>query len=99
MSEVVKLSSSPTLAELDDGAISDGGEEEMTHEEQGLREEISLASVRAELVEAQMNDGLEQVRLVIGDQDMSEISDNTIKDVLWDYFFDIEKTIQWAIGS
>lgn len=71
----------------------------MTHEEQGLREEILLASVRAELVEAQMNDGLEQVRLVIGDQDMSEISDNTIKDVLWDYFFDIEKTIQWAIGS
>lgn len=46
-----------------------------------------------------MNDGLEQVRLAIGDTDQSEVSDNSIKEVLWEYYFDIEKTLQWAIGS
>lgn len=89
---------SKPLDELDDDALSDGGEEEMTIEQQGLPEANILASVQAEYVQAQMNDGLEQVRLTIGNQVMSELSDNSIKDALWEYYFDVEKTVQWALG-
>ncbi len=37
--------------------------------------------------------------MVIGGEDVSLISDNSIKDVLWEYYLDVEKTIQWAVGS
>jgi HBS1 N-terminus len=89
---------SKPLDELDDDALSDGGEEEMTIEQQGLPEANMLASVHAEYAQAQMNDGLEQVRLVIGNEVTSELSDNSIKDALWEYYFDIERTVQWALG-
>ncbi|KAF9482030.1 hypothetical protein BDN70DRAFT_488629 [Pholiota conissans] len=65
--------------ELDDDALSDGGDDELTQEQQD-----------------QMNDGLEQVRRVIGNEDVSGLSDNSIKDALWEYYFDVEKTITWA---
>lgn len=45
-----------------------------------------------------MNDGLEQVRIIIGDDGASGISDAEIKDVLWETFFDIEQTTEWALG-
>ena len=70
----------------------------MTMEQQGLPEANMLESVHAEYVQARMNDGLEQVRLLIGDEDVSEVSDESIKDTLWEYYFDLEKTIQWALG-
>jgi hypothetical protein len=63
-----------------------------------LHETQLLESVRAEYIQAQMNDGLEQVRLIIGDEDLSELSDNSIKDALWEYYFDVEKTVQWSLG-
>ncbi|KAG6903305.1 hypothetical protein C0995_013058 [Termitomyces sp. Mi166 len=66
--------------ELDDDALSDGGEEEITDEQH-----------------AQLLHGLEEVRQVIGDEYVSGFSDNELKDVLWECFFDIEKTIQWAL--
>ncbi|KAJ7781567.1 hypothetical protein B0H16DRAFT_1819135 [Mycena metata] len=44
--------------------------------------------------QALLNDGLDQVREVIGDVD---VSDDAIKDVLWDCHFDIEETVQWAL--
>jgi HBS1 N-terminus len=47
---------------------------------------------------AKMISGLEQVRKVLGDEDASGLSDQTLKDTLWDCFFDVDKTIQWAIG-
>jgi len=37
--------------------------------------------------------------MVIGGGDVSLLPDNTIKDVLWEHYFDVEKTIQWAVGS
>ncbi|KIM45904.1 hypothetical protein M413DRAFT_23715 [Hebeloma cylindrosporum] len=83
--------------ELDDDALSDGGEGEITPEQEGLHETQMLESVRAECIQAQMNDGLEQVRLIIGGEDVSELSDNSIKDALWEYYFDVEKTIQWSL--
>ncbi|RDB20476.1 HBS1-like protein [Hypsizygus marmoreus] len=66
--------------ELDDDALSDGGEEEMTEEQR-----------------AQMLDGLEHVRAVLGGEEVSGLSDKDIKDALWEYFFDQEQTIQWAL--
>lgn len=45
-----------------------------------------------------MNSALDQVRTVLGDEDASGLSDQTLRDSLWEYFFDVEKTIQWAIG-
>jgi hypothetical protein len=89
---------SEPLDELNDDALSDGGEEEMSIEQQGLPEANMLASVHAEYAQAQMNDGLEQVRLVIGNEVTSELSDDSIKDALWEYYFDIERTVQWALG-
>ncbi|KDR83448.1 hypothetical protein GALMADRAFT_150559 [Galerina marginata CBS 339.88] len=66
--------------ELDDDALSDGGEEDMTPDQQ-----------------ARMNDGLEQVKLVIGGEEQSGFSDSSIRDALWEYYFDIQKTIEWAL--
>ncbi|KAJ7179425.1 hypothetical protein C8R46DRAFT_1211987 [Mycena filopes] len=68
-------------AQLDeDDALSDGGEDYITPEQQAL-----------------LNDGLDQVREVIGGADNSGLSDTAIKDVLWDCHFDIEETLQWAL--
>ena len=47
---------------------------------------------------AQMISALEQVRAILGDEDASGFSDQTLRDCLWEYFFDVEKTIQWATG-
>ncbi|KAJ7162535.1 hypothetical protein C8R43DRAFT_880262 [Mycena crocata] len=47
--------------------------------------------------QALLNDGLDQVRNVIGGADESGLSDADIKDVLWDCHFDIEETVQWAL--
>ncbi|KAG6897212.1 hypothetical protein C0992_003410 [Termitomyces sp. T32_za158] len=46
---------------------------------------------------AQLLHGLEEVRRVIGDEYVSGLSDNELKDTLWEYFFDTEKTIHWAL--
>lgn len=85
--------------ELNDDALSDGGDEELTAEQQGLHEITLKELFQTEYLQAQMNDGLEQVRLVVGDEDVSGLSDNVIKDVLWNNYYDIEKTVDWALGS
>ncbi|KAH9482959.1 hypothetical protein JR316_0005059 [Psilocybe cubensis] len=88
----------PRIAdELEDDALSDGGDYDMTPDQQGLHDTNMLASVQAELDQARMEDGLDQVKLVIGDESQSGFSDNEIRDVLWEYYFDIEKTIEWAL--
>ncbi|KAF8351200.1 hypothetical protein F5887DRAFT_196901 [Amanita rubescens] len=68
--------------ELDDDALSDGGDHDMSPEQQ-----------------AEMEAGLESVRAVIGNLDTSGLSDTTLRDVLWEYYFDIGRTIQWAIDE
>ncbi|KAH7888053.1 hypothetical protein F5I97DRAFT_942982 [Phlebopus sp. FC_14] len=61
--------------ELDDEALSDGGDD-MTDEQL-----------------AQMESGLEHVRAVMGDEATSRLSDQIIKDALWEYYFDTERAI------
>ncbi|KAK0231134.1 hypothetical protein IW262DRAFT_460489 [Armillaria fumosa] len=68
--------------ELDDDALSDGGGEEMTEQEQ-----------------AELNATFEQVREVIGDEETTGISEREIKDYLWDCFFKVDQTIQWAFDE
>ncbi|KDQ29039.1 hypothetical protein PLEOSDRAFT_1075871 [Pleurotus ostreatus PC15] len=65
--------------ELDDEAIDDGGEYDMTPEQ-----------------EAQMNDALEQVRNIVGDEYDCGISDKDLKMALWDRFFDVHQGVNWV---
>ena len=48
---------------------------------------------------AQMIDGLEQVRSILGDQEHSGCSDQAIKDALWEFFFDVDKSVIWLLGA
>ena len=48
---------------------------------------------------AQMIDGLEQVRNVLGDQGHSGFSDQVIKDALWELYFDVDKSVVWLLGA
>lgn len=46
-----------------------------------------------------MHDALEQVKQVIGEENVSGLANHLITDVLWDNWFDVEKTVQWAYGA
>ena len=48
---------------------------------------------------ALMEDGLIQVREVVGSEEQSGLADNKIKDALWEFYFDIDKTIRWCMGE
>ena len=48
---------------------------------------------------AQMIDGMEQVRNVLGDQERSGFSDQAIKDALWEFFFDVDKSVVYLLGA
>jgi hypothetical protein len=48
---------------------------------------------------ALLNNGFDQVRGIIGDEEESGLSDAAIKNALWHYYFDIEKTVQWLLGT
>lgn len=45
-----------------------------------------------------MIDGLEQVRSILGDQEHSGCTDQDIKDALWEFFFDVDKSVVWLLG-
>ncbi|KAG6919272.1 hypothetical protein DXG01_007404 [Tephrocybe rancida] len=51
------------------------------------------------IVAAQLLHGLEQVRQVLGDENVSGLSDKDIRDTLWEFFFDVGKTIEWAVDE
>ena len=45
-----------------------------------------------------MIDGLEEVRRILGDQEQSGFTDQAIKDALWEFFFDVDKSVIWLSG-
>lgn len=45
-----------------------------------------------------MIDGLEQIRNILGDQEQSGCTDQDIKDALWEFFFDVDKSVVWLTG-
>lgn len=71
----------------------------MTPDDQGLQANSLLESVQAEVEKARMNDSFDQVRLHVGEESETGLSDQAIKGVLWDTFFNIEETTRWALGS
>ncbi|KAF8592451.1 hypothetical protein K439DRAFT_1610256 [Ramaria rubella] len=66
--------------ELDDDALSDGGDEDLTPQQQ---EQLDVAVAR--------------VRSILGPEDTSGISHTQIKDAVWEYYFDVEKTVEWLL--
>jgi elongation factor 1 alpha-like protein len=38
------------------------------------------------------------VREILGDENVSGISDDAIRDALWNLYFDVEQTVHWLIG-
>lgn len=46
----------------------------------------------------QMMEGLEQVRIAIGSPEQSGISDQEVKDALYYYQYDIDKSVDYLIG-
>ncbi|KAJ3977553.1 hypothetical protein EV361DRAFT_660889 [Lentinula raphanica] len=69
--------------ELDDDALSDGVDEEEMTAEQQL----------------QMNDVLEEIRNVIGEEEISGLPDSEIKDTIWYYNFNISESMQWCLDQ
>ncbi|KAE9405966.1 hypothetical protein BT96DRAFT_987946 [Gymnopus androsaceus JB14] len=47
----------------------------------------------------QMNDVLEQIRNVIGEEEISGLPDNEIKDTIWYYHFDLQESLQVVLCS
>ncbi|KAK0191295.1 hypothetical protein F5146DRAFT_594552 [Armillaria mellea] len=47
----------------------------------------------------ELNATFEQVRDVIGDEETTGISEREIKQYLWDCFFDVNQTVQWALDE
>lgn len=47
----------------------------------------------------QMESGLQHVRSLLGSSDESGISDKEVKDSLWYYFFDADKTVEWLLAE
>lgn len=45
-----------------------------------------------------MISGLEHIRGVLGSEEDSGLDNKTINDTLWEFFFDVEKSIGWLVG-
>jgi len=46
-----------------------------------------------------LNNGLDHIRTIIGPESENGLSDSDIKDALWNFFFDNDKTVEWLLGT
>jgi elongation factor 1 alpha-like protein len=46
-----------------------------------------------------MNHGLDTVREMVGSAEATGIPDSAIRDALWEYYFDVNQTIDWVFGK
>lgn len=46
-----------------------------------------------------MDEGLDRIREVIGNEETSGIPDSQIRDGLWNSYFSVEETLQWIFGT
>lgn len=92
----------PAELEAYDG-FSDSQEEEMTEEQHGALSRYLYLILPPDFAHdrptAQMIDGLEQVRNIMGDQEHSGFPDQAVKDALWEFFFDVDKSVVWLLGG
>jgi len=47
---------------------------------------------------AQLEAGLENVRVILGSEEQSGFTDSFIRESLWDCYFDVDKTVEWLAG-
>lgn len=83
---------------MDDAALSDGGDE-LTPEQHGEWPDICARDARWELNIAQMTFCLEQIRELIGDEAVSGLDDDFIKETLWDQYFNVESSLSYLYGA
>jgi hypothetical protein len=55
-------------------------------------------SIYTDIDAEKLDNGLEQVRVILGPEDASGFSDNFIKNALWDNWFDVERTVDYLLG-
>jgi hypothetical protein len=48
---------------------------------------------------AQLNDGVERIRAIVGSREESELEDTEIKNALWNEYFNVEVALQGLLGS
>lgn len=46
-----------------------------------------------------MESGIEHIRAIIGDEATSGLDDAIISDTLWQFYFDVDQSIAWLLGS
>ncbi|OBZ76119.1 HBS1-like protein [Grifola frondosa] len=66
--------------ELEDDALSDGADDDLSPEDY-----------------EQMINGLEQIRTTIGSAEESGLSDADIKEALYHYYFDVQRSVAWLL--
>lgn len=85
-------------AELDDAAFDDEADN-MTEEQHGSSSPRPLSLPHPCPYAAQMESGIAHIRAVVGDEASSGLDDAIIGDTLWQFYFDIEQSIAWLLGS
>jgi elongation factor 1 alpha-like protein len=46
-----------------------------------------------------MEDGLEKIREILGTEEQTGLSDQTINQTLWDAWFDVDKALGWLLRT
>lgn len=83
-----------------DDTISDDEQDIMTPEEQGAHRSISHSQTMTIcLLLARFDDAMDKVKEVIGDEGTSTIPDSYVKDVVWENYFDVQKSIEDLLGE
>jgi HBS1 N-terminus len=59
----------------------------------------SLVETPSSVSSAQVEAGLEHVRATLGSEEQSGLTDSLIMETLWDCYCDVDKTIEWLIGT
>ncbi|TFY69490.1 hypothetical protein EVJ58_g378 [Rhodofomes roseus] len=81
--------------ELED-YVSDGGEEDMDPAEYG-KYPFGTHLRHVDLIAEQLILGLEQVRVAIGSPEQSGLSDQEVKDALYYYQYDVDKSVNYLL--
>ena len=85
--------------ELQDDALSDGGEDDLSPEDHGIYARFIQPDCLAYSVTERLNNGWEQIRAMMGDEEQSGITDSEIKDTLYHYYFDVQQSLNWLYGK
>jgi hypothetical protein len=87
------------IDELDDQALSDGGEDTLSPEDQGKSRMIPHSQIANDAWAAKMEEGLEKIKEILGTEEETGLSDQTINQTLWDAWFDVDKALGWLLRT